>query len=101
MGRPEAVLMEAVALPRPSEMHARSGPGVERRNLSLSRDSLEREERVLRRDGADDLRWVDLLGVIDGHHEVAFIREPLQRIHPVVRRGREAAVLGPSAIGPG
>ena len=54
--------MEAVPLPGADEVGAGAGARVERRELGLGRDGLEREQRVLRRDHADDLRGVDLFG---------------------------------------
>ena len=53
------------------------------------------------RDDADDLLRVDLVGVVDRDDEVPLVREALQRIHPVVRRGRQPAILGPGAVIPG
>ena len=93
--------MEAVALPGAGEMHARAGAGVERRDLRLGGDGVEREERVFRRDRHDHLRRIDLLGMIDRHHEVALVREPLQGVHPVVGRRHQRAGLGPGAVVPG
>ncbi len=77
MRRPDAILVEAVALPSAGEMYAGAGSFVELCDLRLSRDGFEREERVLDGDTADDLGGVDLLGVINRHHEIPLVRQAL------------------------
>ena len=82
-------------------MRACADPGVQRRDLGLRGDGLAGEQRVLGRDHADHLGGIDLVGVVDRDDEVAFVRQALQRVHPVVRRGRQRASLGPGAVVPG